>query len=578
MVTQLERSEMNQSIKKTKKQEKKENNAPSRTNDLSAAGSKTFASITFKRNVARVPKTDEERGAPMQQVVGVKIYDMAAIRRRMLPEPLARLNELEHRLSHPFGDSSAPTPVVVPISRACAPADTANYIEAGVYRLVPPEEEARRPSFGFVNTFSVFEPKPPPVGPRRRGINHPELQNNMAYELGYKSSIFMNIDNVPAQLGDIYAPKGSVSDITASFYGYELSSSARQFYRFRDSAGTLFEVCRGMMGHVVMPEIQQIITSTVAGHKDFVKQQFVSPATVRVWIDNVRYTGTENIVNRANAKLAEACIECNVAMNIGPTTSKYNFIGIDWNHETKEVQLGIKTLRKFPTSIENTCTAQELEGLIGRLLFASIVRQEPLVNNWWTLKWVRRIFNALNTGKVAPDDIITLPHVVQRNLRHWLDSARRTHRVRRQQNQRTVTLFTDATLVGWGAVLIDENNRIFVAGGRFDNNAADDNISAKEARAVDLALRAFATTIKDVGAIDLFVDNTSVEATLRRGQVSAASMVDPIRKALEQIIFNNITLRVARIDTIDNPADAISRAEPLDVVKLNKAMVVVKQK
>jgi hypothetical protein len=534
------------------------------------------STITVRRHVAHVPNTAAEHALPLQKVSGVLCYNMNNIRERANHKTASRLKQLQQWLYRPPGmpadphDASIPG-VAVPRSKRCTPEDCEIRCAAGVIARVSPADEEDRPSRAFVNAFSVVELRPPaPDGTsrdRRRAIDHPKEQNDAVYAAGYKSEV--DLRHCSSYLGAVYQSCAVVADIHASFYGLELPRGARAYYRFRDCEGNLYEITRGMMGHTVMAEIQHLITCIVAGHPDYVIERYASPCPhVDVWIDNVRYSGTHAMVTRAREQLVEASRVCNVAMQCEQVATAYDFIGIAFDHEARTVRIADKTLRKLPPFIPSTMVARDLEGLIGRLIFSAAVRQEPLVNSWWTLKWARRVFNQLNRGTTKPSDIVTLNDSQQRGLQYWLSHAAQPHVVKRQLQGHEATLFTDATLGGWGAVLIFDNDRMIIAGNHFTGPQADGDISRKEAWAVVNALDAFAAALSAVNRLNVFVDNTAVEAALRRGMPRADSLVDPIREAWLRVCGSDMSLFVARVSSEANPADEISRGARINISKV----------
>ena len=526
------------------------------------------ASISVRRHAVRLVRNAAEAALPLQKLKEIKLYNIAAIRTRANPRWNARLSELLMLLCEPPGmrDVAPEGGVDVPRSRGCTAADCAQRCAAGVIRRVSHEEESERPSLGSMHCFSVVEE----ARARRRAIDHPFFQNEAAYAAGYKSAV--ELDHVSSLLLSAYADAGCVSDISASFYGLALPTGARQFYRFRDNEGNLYEMCRGMMGHTVMAEVQHIITSVIAGHPDFVEQEFYAPCRVKIWIDNVEYTGGHRAVCYAREQLIEASVACNAAMQVGEVTRHYVFVGIEFDLEHHTVRISEKTRNKLPAAIPDVMTAGDLEALFGRLIWTAAVRQEPLANYYWCLKWARRLFNRLNRGIVTPEDTVAIRGVARRTLDMWLQQATQTHVVNRAQQGRVATLFTDASLDGWGAVLVDDTNRLFIAGARFVGGQALGDINSKEAWAVVNAYTAFADKLRSLSRLHHFVDNTSVQAALRRGQPRADALAQQTADAWRFIIGARIELSVDYVSTKLNPADAASRGQVVTVDAVNHAM------
>ena len=539
------------------------------------AAERGIASLTVRRHVTRLPRSAEERALPLQQLKAIKKYNISAILERANSATQQRLRQLFGQLQRPFGAASSENhnnnTHQVNISPECQKTHCDYFVEHGIYKRITTAEEQRRPTLGSMRVFTVVEEQKG----RLRTIHWPQEQNDAIYEQGYEAHM-PELRHISHFLPSVFAECGVVGDISASFYGLEIDDRARQHYRFRDNDGNLYEMCRMMMGHVLAAEIQHIITCVIAGHRDYVLPRFATTkCSVDVWIDNVRYTGARADVVKAADLLAATAYDVNAAMNVEKPTTGYDFIGVRFDHDTNSVALAKKTYNKLPRELPASIRADDLEGLIGRLVFASAVQQQPLVNKWWTLKWARRFFNQLNRGIISSSDEIPLTSsAAHKSLSVWLAEARRTHVVvRRNESQRSATLFTDATLDGWGGVLIDDNNEIFVSGGRFPATRVNyvGNIAPHEAWAIDLALNAFAERIAGLAQLNLFVDNTSVQHGVQRGQVNAESLVAPVRSILCRVITQRISLYVDYVNTKINPADAISRGQRLDVNKVELA-------
>ena len=408
---------------------------------------------------------------------------------------------------------------------------------------------------------------------RLRPIDHPVTAND-AIHAGNYSAELMNLHAPFEYLDAAFSKASAVADITASYYGFVLPPEARCFYRFRDSEGRLYQMTRMMFGHVVAAEIQQIITSIVAGHSDYVAENFVNTCGGRnpdIWVDNVRYCGSANMVGRCLDRLRDACDACNVRMNIGNVSSANDFIGFHWTYDASSptIVLADKTRLKLPQSIPTRAAASELEQLIGRLIYAAQGQQLPLAAHWWLLKWARRFFNKLNRGIIATDDIVDIPASARRSLDAWCTSARQPVVIRRAKlDGSAATLFTDATLDSWGAVLLHERGDITIAGGKFPADIiASQNISACETHAVALALGAFRAKLGAIKSLSLFVDNTSAQYAVIRGNPRSAALVDAVVEIWKRIVDSKIELRVGYVESAANPADEISRGRSLDFKK-----------
>jgi hypothetical protein len=261
-------------------------------------------------------------------------------------------------------------------------------------------------------------------------------------------------------------------------------------------------------------------------------------------------------------------------MDFGQIGTAYDFIGIHFDHFKKTASLASKTMLKLPKQIPSTMTAREFEGMVGRFIFGAGVHQLPLINFWWCLKFAKRIFNKLNRGLLNPNDNVEIPHCVRGGFGLWLKHLRVPHVVNFSNNkQKSATLFTDATLNGWGAVYISDNNEISVVGGKFavskyDHLINNNNINANEAAALDLALNALREKINGLDHINIFVDNTSVISSVCKGNTQSEDLVAPIKNILSQLIDKKIQFKVNYVNTKINPADEISRGKTFDINKI----------
>lgn len=535
----------------------------------------TTASLTVRRHQSRLPRSEYERSLPLQQLKDIKIYNIENIIKRANLATQSRLTKLIQQLQRPFDQKkSGAVFEEVPRSAECRREHCEMFLQHGIYKRISEQEEQQRPTLGALRVFTVVELEKQ----RLRTIHWPQDQNDEVYKNGYTAHM-PELCHVSNFLPAVFTECAAVGDISASFYGVEIDDIARQHYRFRDSEGNLYEMCRMMMGHVLAAEIQHIITCVICGHRDYTQPQYQHPFQQQIrcdiWIDNVRYYGPRQAVTAAVQQLRTVSNTVNAAMTVADPTATYDFIGVNFDHSKQSVCLASKTSKKILQNVPGKIRADDLEGLVGRLIFASAVLQRPLINRWWTLKWARRVFNQLNRGLKTAASIIDVNDSVRRALNQWINEARSSHNVvRRNSSKRRATLFTDATLEGWGAVLITQENEVFVAGGRFPATHPEygNNIAPHEAWAVDLALNAFSEHVKVLAELDLFVDNTSVKHGIARAQVKAESLVNPVRNIISKIIDNRISLFVDYVNTKMNPADSISRGERLEVHKVQLAM------
>jgi ribonuclease HI len=197
------------------------------------------------------------------------------------------------------------------------------------------------------------------------------------------------------------------------------------------------------------------------------------------------------------------------------------------------------------------------------MVYASAVLGIALPRYYWALKQVRRRFNALNRGLVHPDDVPSISTSVKRQLHEWLGRLTANKPVSplpRLDQEPRATLYTDASGAGWGAVLFLETGETFVAGEPWPKDF-DYEVNRAEARAVRLALEAFKVHFDKNIVIKLKVDNTSVEAAVKKGVARSHGITKELKTIMETGFEHGWKLNVSYVKSAENPADSISRGD-----------------
>ena len=534
-------------------------------------GTKRIHDFFLRRHVTHTPKTKKEKELPLQKVDRVKTANIPEIKRRLLPPLRARLEHLLQSLYNPADvENKTEVPVVeVPRSSGCPPQHALLSSQTVVCEPVSSEMELADPSRGSVRVFEVVELEKQ----RLRLIHWTRWHNEQAYARGYKCGI-TDLDHISAYLDAVTADCAATADIHASFYHVVLPPEVRCFYRFRDSAGNLYQLRVGAMGHCQMPEVMQIISNVLAGNPKYVQPEFAVHVPVQVWIDNIRHYGSRALVKMAQQALARNAADLSLETNIDPIRDEYDFIGGHFDHTNKTVMAAEKTLKKLPPKIPTQMRAGDVEQLASRLIFVAGLTQDPLVNHWWCLKWCRRVANRLNTGKAHTNEIVSIPPSAQRSLTQWLEKAHTPHKVVVGRNGAHATLFCDSTPIGYGGVLVTDDNRIYVTGGTFTEEQQQGSISAQETWGVTRSFHDFTPSFKklNIAHLDVIVDNTSTEHNIPKGNTRSPDIVEPIKKFWQMAIGTQMRLRTGYVSTKIMPADEISRQRPLDIAKVTLAM------
>ena len=484
--------------------------------------------------------------------------DLEKVLLRMTPEAAARLRDLLRIVATP-GSKDPP-----PASHVTA-ADAAKLVADGNAAKVADFSDTT----GWCTPFTVIEEKP--AGARRRLILWPREQNVAAYAAGFQPDV--DLDHVSEYLDAVRFEYGGTRDLEVGFWQVPITTTARRALRFRDMDGNVYEPTRLPMGHCAAVDVMQLITRVIANDPIVCTPQFAMLfGNPHVWVDGIRFAGTKKHVLR-HLEAADR-----TAQEVGATwkevtepEQRYDFIGVAWDHRLHTVITADKTLGKI--AVSDKTTAQDLEQLVGRLIFAAGVSRAPLAQFYFALKWARRISNKLNRGLFTPEAAITLPPAVALQLKQWTAAIRRPLTItQRTASKSPVTLFTDASDAGWGAVLVNDETAEFAsAGAMWSKEDAATDISVRELRAVALAIDVFRAKLSTASRLHLKIDNTSVLSAVRRGVPRADGLAHLTATTAKQLAAMDLPISASYVSSGRNAADEPSRGAPVDPAKATAA-------
>ena len=445
------------------------------------------------------------------------------------------------------------------------------HVENGIMRYVTPEMERVRPTLGWVEVFLVKEEcekkKAFPEGKRLRTICWTKYQNAEVKNRGYEPHV--PLQHISAYLEDILDECAGLRDHKSGFYQIRLPQEKTAAVRGIDDEGNLFEMLVASMGHTSAPECMQILSQVVAGDPMVCKPQFaVKKVCHRTWVDGSRVSGT-----RANVVKALEAIDRN-ALAVGATykehsapTTSYDFIGVTWDHSSATVAVAQKTKKKLWKTVPTSLTPLELEAMVGRLLFCSGVLRLPPARFYYVLKFTRRLLNRLNRGLVKPDVPVEVPTSVLSSLKKWLQCAKESGVVKPIKGSASAVLFSDASLDGWGGVLILEDCQIFVVGAKWRSPGAD--INELESLALQNCLHGFDGKVRTLHTLHVRVDNTTLMYGLQKGKSSNERLAGLVDQTIAHLQRIGIAVTVEYISTKLMPADYPSRGRevPNEVLK-----------
>jgi hypothetical protein len=364
-------------------------------------------------------------------------------------------------------------------------------------------------------------------------------------------------------------------DLQASFAQVELPASSRMV--IRDENGDLWRLNRLPYGIDVAPEIMQILL-TVLARRAAEQAQVADKIALKIHIDNVMAIGDAALLHLWRAAFLEACREANVSLNDEPSNavrSTCDFVGLRHNLADKTIQLkdsySAKLTRDKAAEALNG-TFEQLESFIGKLLYAAAALALPWDDLYWAIKWWRRQLSALSRGVMSWSDPANPPRCVRRQIdrARSVAFANAPSKVQATAAPKAV-LATDASLRGWGAVLLRVGHMPIAIGGAFETPPGD--ISAAESVAVMRALDEFREQLVEAGGFVLLIDNSSAVAAVKNGRPGkSAQHAVIVLEVLRRLRALPVRARVQYVNTNDNVADAVSRAEPIDQIKADKCL------
>ena len=483
----------------------------------------------------------------------ISCLDIGKVMRAMQPKARLRLQHLMTLLETPGTSSWCPPSTL-------APSDAQQLVTDGMATVVTKEMRRVRRTTGGCIPFCVVEEKP--EGSRRRFILWPKEQNRAVYAKGFRSEV--PLEHVSAYLGAATATCGVTCDLRVGFFQVGLPEAMRANFRFVDNSGTMYEMTRLPMGHCVSVDIMQLITETILGTHSTAAPQHQCPLDSAVWVDGGMLVGDATAVKVAAEWVTRSAERFGATFKKVPLVPAQaaEFIGVNFDFAAHTVRVAPKTLGKLPPKIPAKLTAGDLEQLVGRLIFAAAVSGTPLGHFYFALKTTRRVFNHLNRGKLTTSTVVTLDSTTRWLLHDLLHKCTATRTIGTHKAAATGDwrLFSDASVDGWGAVLLAPNGQVFSSGGKWAAKKSSKEIAQLEATAVIRALASFEEKLRGATRLQLVVDNTSVQHGVKRGNARAEDLAPLVADIVAAVATLGCPATVAYVKSLDNPADLPSRA------------------
>lgn len=533
--------------------------------DLAARTGTRAASISRRAHSSTLPTELQRRSLPLHSAA-VSALDLDEIIHCMHPQAAARFRDTLSAVYYP--PEAGRTSYAPPSSFLRAHAD--QLVEHRIVEVV--DEAVHGPTLGAGMPFTVVESKSRPDGSveeRLRFIFWPKLHNDALVD--YEARV--DLKHVSAYVPGVHDQSAFVGDLASGFYQVPIPADARKYHRFRDETGRLLQMTRMEMGIKPAVEVMQTVTLVLIGSPLVCRPECrVRGVRQDAFVDDFRVSGNTAVINKTAEiiTLRARALGITLKAPLVPST-KYTFLGADFDLNDDSITMGSKMLAKLPTTVSTSMSAADLERLVCRLIHCAGFLRIPLVKFHFALKWTTRRFNYMNRPPddplhLHPRDLVNVPASIHAELAAWLEQARSKRLFNPRPLKPHVTIFTDASLIGFGAILINEHQQIFVLGGKWPSQLRtrdSGDISKLEAFALVFAIEGFKEHIVGCRNIDLRIDNTSVVAAVVRGNARAITICEALKATLTWLAANDIAVTVSYVKSCDNIADPISRAEEL---------------
>lgn len=239
---------------------------------------------------------------------------------------------------------------------------------------------------------------------------------------------------------------------------------------------------------------------------------------VDVYIDNVRVTGNDlTQVDKIVSIIFELAEAFKIVINeslqevLSSDPTKYEFLGIRFDHGNQTTALGSKTRSKLQELLQTSFwrldpTIETCLHAFGLLQYASMVNSSPKADYYYIFKFLRRrVGERLAARAQIWPSTFELWHQWLYSELHYKDRSWRVTLPKTNQ----ITLFTDASSSGYGCVAIHSDG-MWIHAGRWSHWWASQHINVLEASALLRGLDWLADKSSGDISISVRIDNTSV--------------------------------------------------------------------
>ena len=334
---------------------------------------------------------------------------------------------------------------------------------------------------------------------------------------------------------------------------------------------TAYSLTRMPMGHCRSAEIMQLLCQQLA--ELAMRSTSQGPqVTCTVHIDNIRFLSQDRaVVNQIRRSLAVIATKFGVSFNedlndTNIVVQRGPFFGFDFDYANGTVELSDKMRGKLTGARDiladvPTCpVVRQFLHAAGILFFVSRALRHRLCAYFFAVKFVRYVCKQLQCNAFTLEAPLLIWESVRPTFLRWVDNLLNLPPTpTAPPSLRNITVFTDASFTGWGAVL-DDSGVVQVYGERWKKDDLESsNINTLEVLALQRAIAHFADTIHGAAALWI-VDNVSAKCAVSRAYSPSFAVNAAVNAAWRTCDRFDVKISdIQYIKSADNPADGPSR-------------------
>jgi hypothetical protein len=295
-------------------------------------------------------------------------------------------------------------------------------------------------------------------------------------------------------------------------------------------------------------------------------------------LDNNRIAGRESLVQLASECFVKLTMRLGITSNRpeGEISKRCKFEGVMFDHKEGTVALGEHTLAKIEALGDewHTWSLREALSAMGLLQYGTQVYEIPCAYAFHFFKCIRRRVSACMRGECSLDGAAHLWNAAGQQMLLWREKILKAKplEVARWENRvPETTIFTDASLSGWGVVMCRgstiltareaeemqvQDEDIRAAGGYFKD---EEIIAVLEARAFLYGVRMFQRETTEKSVTILLVDNETIRMAWNKGRSNNFKINKIIAEILQIQQEEDLAIKLLRIPTSRNLADVVTR-------------------